>query len=96
MATYTKGPWNYIDAPGYNTIEGNNETIAVIPNADYFRANIKTEEGQANIKLIAAAPEMLEALVECLSCIDQHTEDPVIGPIIKHTQKVIAKAKGGL
>ncbi len=45
-------------------------------------------------RLIAAAPELLEALRECLSCIDQHADDPVVGPIIERANKALAKATG--
>lgn len=49
----------------------------------------------ANIRLINSAPELLIALKETLSCIDQHTDDPVLGPIIQYARTIIAKATGG-
>jgi hypothetical protein len=51
-------------------------------------------ECEANARLIAAAPELLEALKETLSCIDQHVDDPIVGPIIKFAKEAIAKAEG--
>lgn len=57
--------------------------------------NQSNEEIEANARLIAAAPELLQALRETLSCIDSHTGDPVVGPIIELARTAIQKATGG-
>jgi hypothetical protein len=44
--------------------------------------------------LISAAPEMLKALEAALSCIDQHTDDLILGPIIEQAKAAIKKARG--
>lgn len=92
---HTPGPWSFIDADGYNTIEGAGETIACIPSADHFRAHMGTPEGQANRRLIAAAPDLLEALVVAKKLIEsaEHKQS-IIGPM-NVIREAIAKAKGG-
>jgi hypothetical protein len=92
---HTKGPWTFIDHQGYNTIEGQGEMIACIPTREDFRANFKTDEGQANRRLIAAAPEMLEALENLIT---ELNESGAIESIQVKTAidavKAIAKARG--
>lgn len=52
------------------------------------------DEMKRPVDLIEAAPDMLEALENTLSCIDQHTDDPILGPIIECARLAIAKARG--
>jgi len=62
--THTPGPWEI------NPIWSNEQGIEIhntettIANVQSFRKPFNEEEMNANAKLIAAAPEMLEALVE--------------------------------
>ncbi len=52
--------------------------------------------GEANARLIAAAPELLEALEECLARMDElqkHTNYPLAWPRVKG-RAAIAAAKG--
>ncbi len=53
-ATHTPGPWGYSEGEIYR---GNNPIASVIPSFGWFR---KTAEDEANARLIAAAPELLE------------------------------------
>jgi hypothetical protein len=59
-----------------------------------------SEEGQANARLIAAAPELLEALENIALTADQSgldsqsTYDGVLEDIYEATQEAIRKAKG--
>jgi hypothetical protein len=65
---YTKGPWSYtkIENDGYHepakVLAHDKETLV----ADCFCLNgLSSEESEANARLIAAAPELLEALETC-------------------------------
>lgn len=99
---HTPGPW-YVNT---DSIDISLKQIGVHPSSEVIqRSNCigirhnGTSAGvataTANARLIAAAPDMLESLIEVLSCIDQHTDDAVLGPIIGNAKSAIAKAKGG-
>lgn len=68
----------------------------VIQKQDEILCLISKEDREAEryANLIAAAPELLAALEETLSCIDQHTDDPILAPLIEYSRKAIAKARG--
>lgn len=63
MDKYTKGPWKITATRGRNYIWHNGILVAELSSyTDIKSAN--SDERQANANLIAAAPEMLEALKE--------------------------------
>lgn len=76
----TKGDWKFNDVsmsgkPHYNVIGtalGGKFKIANVPWVDGDRADI--EEALANAKLIAAAPELLEALQDMVSFFDKNVK----------------------
>lgn len=89
---HTPKPWrieteNETGNPTISIRDGLNQQIATV---NPYRLAMR----DADACLIAAAPELLDALLETLSCIDQHTDDPVIGPIIEGAMQAIAKARG--
>lgn len=55
--------------------------------------DIKKEHVKYIKNLKAIQKELIEALKETLSCIDQHTDDPVIGPIIEYSRSIISKGE---
>ncbi|MGU2551236.1 hypothetical protein ACTVY5_06780 [Pseudomonas aeruginosa] len=63
--SYTPGPWDYWS--GYNPVD---ELEAQITSEDgdivIASYNRQIPEGEANAKLLAAAPELLEALQVCI------------------------------
>ncbi len=63
--SYTPGPWDYWS--GYNPVD---ELEAQITTEDgdivIASYNRQIPEGEANAKLLAAAPELLEALQACI------------------------------
>lgn len=98
---HTKGPWDVVKYPKvFSIVSESKRQIAImtehygdcpeIPMSQFERS----EQDKADAHLIAAAPEMLEALIAGLSCIDQHTDCPVVGPIIEQMQRAIKKARG--
>lgn len=62
--THTPGEWHAKDGQIYETEKG--RTLALIP---YFDSNF--DEDKANQNLIAAAPDLLKALVEVLEELNQ-------------------------
>ena len=82
---HTPGPWTVSETRhSYDTvIRGpKNEPIALALIAGYTK-----QEGQSNARLIAAAPELLEALQMLL-------EFPNTGPATSAARAAIAKATG--
>jgi hypothetical protein len=95
---HTKGPWIVDPIDSLSIVNENNDAslkwIVDVPEG-YDQDNLSgIEERMANALLISASPDLLESLIETLSCIDQHTDDEVLGPIIERAKIAIAKAKG--
>lgn len=87
-ARYTPGPW--VTADGYGPIEGGtavqstHDSNLICSCTGYYGR----DGAQANARLIAAAPELLEALQMLL-------EFPNTGPATSAARAAIAKATGG-
>ena len=64
---FTQGPWmhGYLGTHGYivRGADANAQIANVMPKCDH----ITTEQGKANARLIAAAPELLKALQEAVA-----------------------------
>ena len=84
--SHTKGPWE----TRYNKIVSRHKK----GNGKDSYSLVIDLTNKANARLIAAAPELLKALTETLSRIDQWDNDEVVGPIILQAQQAIKKAKG--
>ena len=82
MAEHTPGPWVI---NGLSEYRGSYEINGC--NALY-----DDPEGEANIRLIAAAPDMLEALRQMVICKDNHNSE--CSRCIAKADTAIAKAKG--
>jgi len=87
----TPGPW--VAIPGshgnqYCTVYGAERGIAVVRDLDHYRKG----ESEANAHLIAAAPELLDALETMLDRYAAITFDP---EFIAYATSIINKAKGG-
>ena len=80
---FTKGPWraNFEDytKPYVEILNEDNLVIAQIPDGEIIRGDktiLGLENIEANIDLIAAAPDMYEALKEsCLDCLLEQDKD---------------------
>jgi hypothetical protein len=72
---YTRGPWI---AHPYNVRMGSLISFGYLSKGENI-ANVfgqkDAEEGKANARLIAASPELLEALIEAEKFVDRHTEE---------------------
>jgi len=96
---FTPGPWHvgYGEAIRIYDLKGNSLAIATNIHM-YGRRNVN--EVEANANLIAAAPELLEALEEILAdytlASDEWCDDALdyALELISRVEKVIAKAKG--
>jgi len=92
MSKHTPGPW--IER-GYNVRVRNGRYIAYTgpshtPPSEYPKQC--AEEDKANARLIAAAPELLEALQRLRNAEKSPREEWVAA--IAHAEQIIAKAKG--
>jgi phage-related baseplate assembly protein len=85
-AAHTPGPWDFHIAdnaePFHIAIEANDERIA-----DVY--------GKANARLIAAAPDMLEALRVLLAMYDEGRLLSAISHQVNFARVAITKAEGG-
>jgi hypothetical protein len=86
--THTPGPWC---AEGHNVFKGARPLPLALFIADcsHSGAHRPQAETEANARLIAAAPELLAALIEVVAEADRETT-----PFIK-ARAAIAKATGG-
>lgn len=102
---YTPGPWERIGATRVWKTGKNGGAIAIIAEPHCIMSNDihavdigskRWDEAMANARLIAAAPEMLEALQFAMELIDRAYSGGKLNPgcTIK-TGKAISKALGG-
>lgn len=94
---HTIGPWSVVQ--NLDTSDGANAAAiysgARTYVADVYRGYVGSEaigrdEQQANARLIAAAPDLLEALGQCLGWLDEHAPRYVE----EEARAAIAKAEG--
>ena len=99
---HTPGPWTYIYNGTCLDLKGNcgNTLVAEFPTMakEDGTAYRPSEEDAANLALIAAAPELLEAckaLKDCLGSIHFPNGDPeCVATSLELAQQAIAKAEG--
>ncbi len=82
-AKHTQGPWRVF---GYDIGTSPDETLAVVCAMD-------DNTDDANACLIAAAPDLLEALEDIVQASDANDGDSLMNAI-QAAQTIIAKAKG--
>jgi len=92
---HTPGPWRYSQAKNnrWYAFGADNRPI-VVPNV--AATNRHLEEMEANFCLIAAAPELFEALKNMLALYQSGTSDPQQSPgqFCREAEAAIAKAEG--
>lgn len=86
----THGPWNYCaDEPDWVTDSDDNIAVARVT-----RYNADAEAQHANAKLIAASPELLDALQKMLSKAYKQNWNDAYPEELKSAQDAINKALG--
>ena len=91
MSKHTPGPWILKGLTVYNSNE-----IEICESNDFVRANAdNTSEIEANARLIAAAPDMMDALKDCLAyMLDDQSSDVTGAKALDSINAAIAKAEG--
>jgi len=85
IVPYTPGPWSICkDHPDWICPSGGGYQIAMVPRGQGAVA-------AANARLIAAAPELVEALAAMLEQFGEHG-----GPVVRQARAVLAKARGNV
>lgn len=91
---YTKGPWSAVT---YNVVTDSGPTY-LVSNKDF---PVSAHELRANARLIASAPELLEALEHCIAYFEKYkpkfcgVEDDRDCSPYNDAVEAIAKATGG-
>ena len=100
---HTQGPWSFYTTPQPNgcPIVGSNQGLMVCMLAHTVNQQEQRAEALANARLIAAAPELLEALQLIVTWNRDHAQDEYGNPdraeswaCVKAARAAIAKATG--
>ena len=94
---FTKGEWKILQGNSQRDVFESGRLLATAYNNTVSKQNICLEEAIANAKLIAAAPDMFNALEELLAQIKQFTdgnigEQDYFRDEISNAKKAIKKA----
>lgn len=87
MSKHTPGPWKIVDAWNYYMVEGQNDEEIIWQDGPYQTPTIN----KANACLIAAAPDLLEALE---AIVGNSSIQRVSDELHAKARAAIAKAKG--
>ena len=88
-AEHTPGPW-FVNGPWHIQADTKTAIPVIVAQITPLRSG-DNEEREANARLIAAAPELLEALEEALEVLRVNGLDPLGQDNIR---AIVAKAKG--
>ena len=96
MSAHTPGPWSVVDGhyPGFREIKGPSFTVSIVMSATNldFMDYVKRE---ADARLIAAAPELLEALQLCAAvCAGESLSKSLLIHALEKARAAITKATG--
>ena len=98
MSNYTKGPWKINKEGTIMTNKknefGHYEHLLLMGVSLTLGNHPKTEESQANARLIASAPELLEACKWAYDALKPFSKEPLEKSGIKMLEQAIAKAEG--
>jgi hypothetical protein len=94
MSKHTKGPWEVDKIASMHVQSGRRGVCSTGGYSNNQECPIKIEEeNQANAHLIAAAPDMLEALEEVLNIKDYDTAEKC-EEVREKARAIVAKARG--
>lgn len=101
MSKFTQGPWHYVKHSWSDTgVYDENDLIAMLripDDIDEGQQERLEEEQEAHARLIAAAPDLLEALENLNEEVAKHaysSEFEHMGPLVLAASAAISKAKG--
>jgi hypothetical protein len=89
---HTPGPWFYYVTPSGVRYKVHGPTV------DYFICDVKGSNDLANARLIAAAPELLEALeklADQAASNNDYDSDRGLQAAVEQARTIISKATGG-
>ena len=89
MSKHTPGPWRVVDSWNDYMVESQNGEEIIWQDGPHNTPTIN----EANARLIAAAPDLLEALENLADYIDERAGDNECRPL-ENARAAIAKAKG--
>lgn len=93
MSRHTKGPWARIIADGYTVRHPQiYSDTGPVANATWL-GDGRLDELNANARLIAAAPDLLEALQEVIAAADGKGWEQ-LSPSLENQRRAVAKAGG--
>jgi hypothetical protein len=94
VSNHTPGPWHYEESPlktGWCVVTGNNYLADV---HKHVGATADDARDEANARLIAAAPELLEALEVIANIANEPHHERALTAILDIARNSSAKAKG--
>ena len=96
---HTAGPWQYIKSQEDDVQNGSEHFSILTGESDdgWFIADLLNglnQEAEANARLIAAAPDLLEALHLAVDMIEPAYPEADLDPDVKQIRAAIAKAEG--
>lgn len=96
-STHTSGPWRATGPNIRTDTELGNGAIVATVQEHWHDHKTPQEEKDANARLIAAAPELKTALVECVRVLGEYTGPSMNGmnAAFENALSAIAKATGG-
>jgi hypothetical protein len=95
MSAHTPGPWTDESGDGskWGVFDADGRAVALAQQIVSLRVDVYQAERTANARLIAAAPDLLAALVECV--VDMQATEDFYGPHTK-AQEVMAAARAAI
>ena len=99
MTKHTPGPWVFTEENnGHLEIKGQKRYVAMLFRMDDFEADpVETpdcEQAEANARLIAAAPELLDGVKELVEWLEMEYPESLHQKHFDKWYKLIAKAEG--
>jgi hypothetical protein len=90
--SYTPGPWSHDGLTVYALNEQRTNRFCVHVFPGHIPGHDDEETQQANVRLIATAPELLEALEDFIETVE-HVDPSIYRDTIDNAKQVIAKVK---